>query len=197
MSIQGRFFDTLKKREIGLKALIATLLQAALSLVQTACIVTDTIEFEDKINHPPQVLSYLPTNNLVFLDCFDSSEQQSLQVQLSVKIWEPDAEDESQLSAVAIVYPGHNPVLTSENEQPDIERCEKPFELASESVEQESGVVLNIVCKRTIPTYYFREYPLLQVKVKISDFGFSNDDLVNAGARTAEVSWIIEAEECD
>jgi hypothetical protein len=199
MSTRGRFFDILRKRKIGPKALIAALIWAVLGSVQTSCIVTDTIEFEDAVNHPPEVLWWDPPEHLFWV-CLDSS-QQEIEETFTVKVWEPDEENlgESQLDARLILYP--NPKTDVD---PVYESCANPLptELASESAQMETGMVLKIGCHVKIPMYYFLDYPLLPVKVQVSDLGFTSQGFTEpdgfvSGARTAEVTWVLKAEECD
>ena len=60
-----------------------TAVALALALLAGGCIVTDTIQFDDAVNHPPEVLLVEPLNEYIATVCQETQ-------QFTITVWDPD-----------------------------------------------------------------------------------------------------------
>jgi hypothetical protein len=151
---------------------------AALCATGAGCIVTDTIEFQQGVNHPPEVVGLDPANDHVITVCPDTES-------FSLTIWDPDAADVATYDAKVFLsldayVPGHWDVKND---------CEIT-ELASAD-EAAGGISLNVACQLDLFYTNLGAGALLFVMIQVSDLGYSHT-LVREGARTAEVVWVLE-----
>jgi len=161
---------------------IAAVVLAALA---AGCIVTDTIGFEDEVNHPPEVLLVDPLNEYIATVC-------QVTQQFILTVWDPDEKDAASYGAK--IYLRLNPTATGGWDV--IKDCDVS-NLASGTGEtaaaQESGIQMSVNCQLPLGLYTLGEgEDLLLVQVRVSDRGYSPSNEVSEGARVAEVNWVLE-----
>ena len=84
MWIRAPFIAILKKHRVDT---VKILILASFALLFTACVVTDEIEFQDKLNYPPQFVSADPSNDAI------NYAKNSAKTEFTVHIWDPDEDD--------------------------------------------------------------------------------------------------------
>jgi hypothetical protein len=160
---------------------------AVLALVAsgTGCIVTDTIEFEQKVNHPPQVVSLDPANDHVITVCPDTQN-------FSLTLWDADEADVTTYEAKVFLSLDAYQPGNWENVVRDCDVAQ--FAPSNADGETVSGVSLNVACQLPLDIYAIPgEGSLLFVMVQVSDLGYGyGRNVVQEGARTAEVVWVLE-----
>jgi len=154
---------------------LALLVLAALA---ASCVVTDTIEFEDAVNHPPEVQSFEPANDRVITVC---PAEQSFRVDA----WDPDPADAT--TAEARVYLRLNPEVAGEWDV--VRECEVT---PREAEPAEGGVVLGVTCNLDLGLYgAVQPGARLLVRVELADRGYAQS-LPRNDSRTAELLWALE-----
>ena len=153
-------------------------------LLAGGCIVTDRIEFSDKVNYPPEVIAVQPPNDQIVLVC---SEPQTF----TVDLWDPDEEDFAYYGAQ--IYATWTPSVSGSWNHVGL--CDPPVEiggLGEAPPGYETGVMLRITCGLPLDNFNLSAaYPRVLVLVRISDLGFFQGQ-VREGARTAEVIWALD-----
>jgi len=150
--------------------------------IGAGCIVTDEIEFEDKVNNPPQVLTIVPPNEQIQHVCKKSHSY-------GFTVWDPDEGDAASYGARSALR-----IDPTEIVQPKLGNCSiTPVGSEGEQVEGlETGVRLQVTCEIDLAVYAgVEEGEYLFVEVQVSDLGYVQTALPE-GARTAEVLWVLE-----
>ncbi|MDD5308225.1 MAG: hypothetical protein PHU25_12960 [Deltaproteobacteria bacterium] len=145
------------------------------------CVVTDTIEFEQGVNHPPEVVSLDPVNDHVITVCPDTQD-------FSLTVWDADEADVTTYEAKIFLsldayVPGNWNVKDD---------C-VVTELAPSGAQEDAtgGVSLNVACQLALDIYTIPPGALLFVMIQVSDLGYSHK-VVKEDARTADVVWVLE-----
>ena len=183
MSIQELSFAISKKPKFGPKALAAAVACAMACLGQLSCVVTDKIEFEDKINYPPEVTHYTPSGSIISV----CSDDESVFI---VHVWEPDEDNLDSLEMEGRLILDLDPSAV-------YKKCRSPKELENASAQEEIGMVVLIECRIDLGQYNVVENSLIPIQLQISDLGFTNADNVQTGANTVDLTWTFKVEECD
>jgi hypothetical protein len=163
----------------------SAVLAVTLVALASGCIVTDTIGFEDEVNHPPEVLLVEPLNEYISTVCQETQ-------QFTLTVWDPDEADAA--SYAAKIYLRLNPTVTGGWDV--IKDCDisKVATATGEVVATyESGIQMSVNCQLPLGLYTLGEgEDLLLVQVRVSDRGYSPSNEVSEGARVAEVNWVLE-----
>ncbi len=191
MWIPGPFFATSKRTRRSWAAWVGVVVFTGMCLAASSCVVTDRIEFQEKVNHPPEVKKIEPVGeNVVYICNQDSISPYPYVQEFKFEIWDADATDAEELYAKIMLMedpPSSNATWSS------IKLCPKPSTqsaLVPEEVDQ-TGVRLHGNCDIKInKTLQGR---VMLVKVVVSDRGFIPDGLeVAEEARVAELIWTVE-----
>ncbi len=168
---------------------------AAASLSLVSCLVTDSIEFEDALNHPPEIIESKPTTAVINV-CKEQEPQPGFVKYFEVTVWDPDIEqlEEIPIQAKIFVYnyqnkPEQNAFCSIVDKQQDTEEYPEGA-LIFFSCEIDLGPkVINGIADDT----------LVPVIVQVSDSGFTSSDTIREGGRTAEQVWVlhVKADYCD
>jgi hypothetical protein len=190
MWIRAQFSDTSKRREcICVRCFFAVIWWSLLALA-SGCIVTDKIEFDDAINHPPVVQRAAPQKatftytlnedniNLNFAvyvqdeDVFDS-EDNPIDAIIEVRLsgWEEPEPNPAGCAAPKLLYG---------NDAPAADPGDPPF--------------FKIDCGLDLNTIDAADGAVVEVRVIVSDLGFYRDQAVT-GANRAEVAWFVQIAE--
>jgi hypothetical protein len=160
----------------------ASLFVLCSALLAAACIVTDKIEFEDLVNHPPEVTWFEPTNEQ------QSSTFNNATLYFTLYIWDPDDRDLATYAAKLFMWIGGG---AAEDAIPT-DCLVKPLATTDQLEGYETGVQLQVDCSiDLIPYQQALVDQLLLFKVQVSDLGYAQSELPK-GARTAEVLWVYE-----
>lgn len=157
----------------------------ALATLAAGCIVTDTIGFEDAVNHPPEVLLVEPLNDYISTVCQETQ-------QFTITVWDPDEKDAASYGAKISLW--LNPTATgSEDVIKDCDISRVATTTGEATTEYETGVQMFVDCKLPLGLYTLGVgEDLLLVRVRVSDRGYSPSNKVSEGARVAEVIWVLE-----
>ena len=155
-----------------------------LPVLAAACIVTDDIQFEDAVNHPPEVIDVTPANDQITPVCPETQE-------LTVTVWEPDAEDAAFYGAQ--IFARWTRGATGGWEYDD--SCDPPVELDDPGDgDHAGGARVRLTCELPLEFINIDESdPTMLVLVRVADLGFFQGQ-VRDGARTAEVLWVLEVQ---
>ena len=160
MSTQELYFAISKKpRAIRQPSVVAFsfLLWGA---IVTGCLVTDTIEFEDAINYPPETIEVFPKEHILTV-----CDNQTLI--FWALIWDPDVEDPSESPAAA------NLSLIADTSQAASGSCNpasRPIIYSERGENKEGGTLVYLSCSTKLTE--FNQNSLIEVTMTISDLGF-------------------------
>ncbi len=188
MSILEPFFATSKKHKSRLTPLGLMFVLVVLALFQTSCIVTESIEFTDKVNHPPKIVNYLPANTIISVCRTDEKS-------FTITVWDPDTKtsDSFQMGARLLVDSMYGKTLVDET-------CQPPLQLLSSNSEQQeftTGTLVEIKCTVNFSKYNLQEDDLLPARVTVSDLGFTAGGKAREAAHTVDQNWVIQVEQCN
>jgi hypothetical protein len=178
MWILEQFLDISKRLSSSLPSYVFL---AILLFNATSCVVTDTIEFEDEINHPFEIHSTTPPEGIVPV-CNGENQRE-----FKVRVWDMDEQDINNTTMKVFLTLDYTPTDTT------MGVCGQP-QLYHEQTEN-MGLVLEFTC--SINLLVITKAQLYTVKIQISDKGFTQADKPKENAHTAEVTWVLEVEECD
>lgn len=149
------------------------------------CLVTDEVEFEDDVNHPPQMLSVSPSNSYFHWTTDGTTT-------VSARVWDPDEEDLDTLKAA--IYFVENPYSSSatfkgvaSTTECSITSLEPSDEELDDGI---TGTVLNVSCDIEMGDV-FNNSDVALIKMVVSDLGFRTWT-VEKGARTVEAQWVYQ-----
>lgn len=174
--------DTWKRPESNVPIKSSALAVLAL-IIATGCVVTDTIEFEDKVNYPMQVLLLSPSNDEIALVCKEHRT-------FTLKVWDPDEGDVATYDAKIYLWPDpYKPIGKIEGGN-----CGVAELAGTEEVDEthETGLQMSVTCDLDL-TYLggVNEGDGMLTKIIVSDRRFIQQELPD-DARTAEVFWALE-----
>jgi hypothetical protein len=174
--------DTWKRPEVNVSIKASASLVLAL-IVATGCVVTDTIEFEDKVNYPMQVLFLSPANDEIELVCKEHRT-------FTLKVWDPDEEDVATYDSKIYLWPDpYKPIGKIE-----AGNCVVSELSGAEEVDEthKTGLQMTVTCDLDL-TYLggVNEGDVMLTKIIVSDRRFIQQELPD-DARTAEVFWALE-----
>ena len=145
----------------------------------TACVVTDEIEFSDKINMPPQLHSIDPPNDRIETITNYSEKE------FTVTLWDPDAEDGD-------LYLGKVTIIEQRNTGPYIlwqSDCPNPTSVLDPAI-YEGGVMVTVKCNAPFQLPNAAEQTTILVQVDISDRNF--EEIYEDEAKELQVTWTLE-----
>ncbi|MBN2714574.1 MAG: hypothetical protein JXX14_01890 [Deltaproteobacteria bacterium] len=144
----------------------------------TACVVTDEIEFYDKVNMPPQRDSIVPTNDKI--DTITNNSEKKY----TVYLWDPDEYDGSD-------YRGKINVIAQTNAGPvklwADGPCESPDPSEPDPDKYDGGIMVRIDCNAVFQMRNAPEKTTVIIQVTISDRQFSISSADEA--KTLQVTW--------
>lgn len=193
MWTQELFFAISKKRESWRRALISATVLLVLGVAQESCLVTDTIEFEDEINHPPVVVAYYPSQ-IILPVCHDDLKNRVFWLTL----WDPDEDAPSQSESrgrLSVDLDSNPDTRNIADGKCDLPR-EPPGYIGGEA-DLPTGTYLHVRCSIDLSDRTVPEDAILSVTMEISDLGYSSLNNPREGANTVERVWVFEVEQCD
>ena len=160
-------------------------LLCAVVLVFTSCVVTDEIEFQDKINMPPQLVWTEPVTDVLHM--VDDDTRQSFTVQ----VWDPDKKDADSYEGMITIIEESNMVLPKKTSDGS---CIATVETSPDSSEYDGGILVTFDCSVDFSLNATPVETTLIVEVDVSDRGFLGlPDEVAEGANHLRVTWVFES----
>ena len=177
MLIPERYIATWKKPDI----LLIRLGFLIAAWMVTACVVTDEIEFYDKINMPAQLVSTDPPRDIIGAAVNGSNET------FSVTLWEPDEKDETSYRGVIRVIEELN---SGQVGSPQRASCDSVTPSQPDPKKYDSGIMVTITCTAE---YEFENAPdqttvIVEIVVNDREFEVSSED----DARQLTITWTRE-----
>ena len=158
---------------------MAKVLLFCVALVTASCVVADEIDFQDKVNYPPQFVSSEPANDVI------NYTQDGVLTEFNVSIWDPDKDDFT-------LYDGRISLieqLSSSVQIVDTFSCNEP--VLGESDVYEGGALISVTCTLTMRATDAAAQNLI-VLVELSDRGYGAGNVTPEDARTIQVMWTYE-----
>lgn len=153
----------------------------AMAALLAGCLVTDTIEFEDAINGPLEVVSASPAESLLRV-CRDERRT------FAVTVWDPDEDDAEQPALRARLTVDIDEDVSVAGE------CKVPTVGAPPAGQgdPEMGAFLDVACTVNLGILSVSDGDLLTARIELSDIGFGSADTIKEGAHGAVVTWVLE-----
>lgn len=189
MSTLELFFATSKKCEVAIYWTILAFSLLIPGVSALGCLVTDTIEFEDAINHPIEILDIFPGETILTV-CDNQS------VTFWVVLWDPDVEISKESAASA-----HLSMVADTKEQlrkvPSSYRCKPPSSpvvIPTRGKNKDKGALVYLSCSAELTQ--FNAGTLVEVTMTVSDLGFvsSTEPDVPRDANVANMRWTLKIE---
>jgi hypothetical protein len=143
------------------------------------CVVTDEIDFDEKINYSPQLVEATPAPDKI------NYSKANVTQKFTVIVQDPDKQDfkyyDGRISLVETLNSSIINVETFSCNEPEVLDEEKNTEY----------IKLSITCQLSLRPSS-DNIDLLQVKVNISDRGYLAGNTLPSDARTLEVIWTYE-----
>lgn len=154
-------------------------LLCAVVIGATSCVVSDEIEFHERINMPPLLVSTEPSENYI-----STIEVRNERMEFTVTVWDPDKDD-------GALYEGYVWVIEQSNPDPDNSVCGSPEYTEPDPKQFKGGVMVTLTCS---PDFYFgaTEVTSVIVQIEVSDRGFITPDQVPDGANRLQEKWTVE-----
>lgn len=168
------FLDTSKRHKVRTLLVIAFFM-----MTHWGCVVTDAIEFEEKINNPPKITETDPSSEIIDTQCID---QQQWVYRLTVHDPDPGDDMDARITIHNDPYDGQgNTFITS---------CSKePNEGGEDDLRTHFNCTINNVESNAVSGVNYL------VKAQVSDRGYNGNILVE-GAEVAEVIWFVDVITC-
>lgn len=146
----------------------------------TSCIVTDEIQFTDRVNHPPAIISIDPPNTII------NFAQKDDQINFTVTLWEPDEEDFPLYAGQYFLneYPFSQVVNNQQGTS-----CNTPT--SNESALDETGVYITINCQIDVKVTDASADTFF-IQIKISDRGYGASSIPLDGAHQVITQWTFD-----
>jgi len=145
----------------------------------------DKIDFDDEINHPPQVVELDPPNDAMVIVKNASNNS------FRVTIWEPDIENATSYEAVIWWWENMYNNSTWINNQGTCKVSEASGEKDSLEQFKGTGILLYVDCNLDLSPFPEPVDDQLTIaKISISDHAIKGNTL-REGAGSIEVSWIL------
>ncbi|MBN2344267.1 MAG: hypothetical protein JXX29_11890 [Deltaproteobacteria bacterium] len=152
-----------------------------------ACVVSDEIEFTDKLNMPPRLESVSPPVDTVNTAMINSSKT------FTIVLWDPDEEDATLYGGA---YDGYVKVIEQLNSSQTRTlsfRCERIDYSDPDLSRYEGGVMVTLTCTARFELNA-SDMTSVIVQAEISDRGFLDQDELELpdGANPFRVNWTFE-----
>ncbi|MCP4602214.1 MAG: hypothetical protein GY847_17140 [Proteobacteria bacterium] len=200
MSILGRYFAISRKPEVGFHLLIATLFSVVCGLIHVNCIVTDTIDTEDEVNQPFEIIEVVRPITAIVPACRFSN------IEFVVNVWDPDVKDPNSSQMKAKLYLASIPSSPEDDFDKGFQKVPNPCITNPTPVEidnerYQTGAITTITCDVELEDHNVYEGGWYPIKLRMSDMGYITESEVPDNARVAEVTWILmvldlEDEQC-
>ena len=175
-------YTAISKRCNPLRAIIGFI---SVALLVSSCVVTDEIEFYDKINMPPRLESAVPATDTLHV-VEDSMEQDFV-----VTVWDPDENDAESYEGVITVIEESNGIQTRKTSD---DSCTRSVDVP-DSKKYEGGILVTFECTGDFSLNSAPVETTVIVEVDVSDRGFLGgvrDEVVD-GANSLRVTWAFES----
>jgi hypothetical protein len=186
MWIQELFFVTSKRGKFLYRLWVGVMALVLPSLLFTACVVTDSIEFEDAVNHPPVVVASTPRGTVSVC----RGDDQSFFVVME-DIDEDDPYDTDMRGLISLIneidsippYPCNDP---------------RPPVVPIGDDSDEDSTLIQITCPVSVRLLDLIPYGVLTtVHLEVSDLGYVSGDTPQEGAYVVQTDWVLEVESCE
>ncbi len=189
MWIQERYFVISKRGETRYCLLWCMGFLALSGLLLTGCIVTDAIEFDDAVNHPPAVVA--STTRGLHSTCPGSD----MSFFVIVEDIDEDDPDDTEMQGMLS--------LTNEIDSIAPYPCDPPRPPfipvgSGSSGSDEDLPPIQITCP--ISAELLSQIPigvLTSVHLEVSDLGYVSGNIPREDAYIVQVDWVLEVEDCD
>lgn len=141
--------------------------------------VTDEIEFKDKVNYPPAIIDVQPVSEQINYAVKGST------LTFSVTVFDHDKDDFNYYDGRIAIYE----TLNSSNIKKEIFSCNEPQLVTGEDFSD--GITVVISCQATLRTTLDTQNTL-QIEVELSDRGYDSGNSLPEDANTVKVLWTYE-----
>jgi hypothetical protein len=156
-----------------------------LALLVSSCVVTDEIEFQDKINMPPQLVWTEPVTDVLHM--VDDDTRQTFTVQ----VWDPDEKDANSYEGMITIIEESNAVQPRKTSD---RSCIVNVDTPPDPSEYDGGILVTFDCSVDFSLNATPVETTLIVEVDVSDRGFLGfPDEVARGANHIRVTWVFES----
>jgi hypothetical protein len=148
-------------------------------ILLTGCMVTDEIEFKDKVNYPPSIIDVQPPSGQINYAVKGST------VTFTVTLFDHDKDDFDYYDGRIVILE----TLNSSYIKKDIFSCKEPQPAGGEDFSD--GITVIMTCQATLRTTLDTQNTL-QIEVEISDRGYDSGNSLPEDANTVKVLWTYE-----
>ena len=150
-----------------------------LSIFINSCIVTDDIEFDEKINYSPTLIEAVPYPDKM------NYALAGTKLTFKVIVKDPDKKDFDYYDARIFLIETVNSSIT----KTDVLSCREPVSLPLD--EGETGIKILVECQVTLRAS-IDTTSSLQVKVQLSDRGYDAGNTIADNANILDIMWTYE-----